>query len=154
MPPNPKSFANLRPQKAGEPSHNPEGHNGSEERYLTGLLRDSAKEIPKGEVWDKLRDKRGEFKGKTLGQLLEMALWEEAIIRREPQAFKTIIERCDGRLPLALTGEDGGPVLFSESPLKSLSDTELDERIRALEEQKVGKLPNGKKKNGKSNGSI
>jgi len=110
---NPKSLENLKKGMAhkGEPGHNPTGKNGSEERYLTNLLRTSAKEIPKGQVWDKLREKREEFKGKTCGQLLEMTLWEEAIIRREPQAFKLIVERCDGRMPLPITGESGtGPV--------------------------------------------
>jgi len=148
---NAKSLENLKKgqQKAGEPGHNPTGKNGSEERYLTTLLRDSAKEIPKGEVWDKLREKRAEFKGKTCGQLLEMALWEEAIIRREPQAFKLIMERCDGRLPLALTGEGGGPVQW-ESVMSEKTDQELDGVIEQLEARMRGLV---KAKNGKKNGN-
>lgn len=144
---------NLIPAKKGE-ARNPTGKNGSEERYLTNLIRTSAKEIPAGELWTKLTEKRPEFKGKTYGQLLEMILWEEAIIRREPQAIKVAIERCDGRMPLALTGEWGGPVLF-DSPLKSKSDEELEDRIRQLEEKhraETGKTANGKKVNGKVNG--
>lgn len=144
----PKTLANLKPAQKGE-VRNPSGNNGSEDRYLTGLIRKTAKEIAPGQ------ERLPQEQRKTRGELFVESLWDDVLSKRPSEIARRIItERSDGRLPLALTGEDGGPVLFSESPLKSLSDTELDERIRALEEQKVGKLPNGKKKNGKSNGST
>lgn len=108
---NPKSLENLKNHRA-KPGQvlNPSGKNGSEERYLTGLIRKAAKQAPKGELWDKLFLKRPALKGKTYGELLEETLWEEAIIRREPQAYKLLMERCDGKIPLPLTGDEGGPV--------------------------------------------
>jgi hypothetical protein len=131
---NPKSLLNLKSAKPGE-VRNPTGKNGSEERYLTEIIRRTAREIEPGQ---KL----------TNGERLIQKLWESALGRNPNEtAWKLLTERCDGRLPLALTGEDGGP-LFPEVSEKS--DSELDILIQQLEAREglVAKKRNGGNGNG------
>jgi hypothetical protein len=139
MPVNPKSLLNLKSVKPGDPPLNPTGKNGSEDGYLTSIIRKTAREIPPGETL-------------TRGELFIQSLWDDALSKRPSEIARRILsERCDGRLPLALMGEGGGPIMVRESPFKAMTDEELDEQIRQLKEIRE-KPANGRKRNGKANG--
>ncbi len=122
----PKTLANLKPAQKGE-VRNPSGNNGSEDRYLTGLIRKTAKEIAPGQ------ERLPQEQRKTRGELFVESLWDDVLSKRPSEIARRIItERSDGRLPLALTGEDGGPVQW-ESVLSEKSDQDLDTLLTQLE---------------------
>ena len=58
---NPRSLANLRPSKPGEPSRNPEGHNGRRRSELIAAVPDAVSSIPReGWGWQNLCDGLGQ----------------------------------------------------------------------------------------------
>jgi hypothetical protein len=129
MPLNPKSLLNLKSARPGE-VRNPSGKNGTEERYLTDIIRKTAREIEPGQ---KL----------TNGERLIQRLWESALGRNPNEvAWKLLVERCDGRMPLPVTGGDGEPLFPSVS---EKTDGELDTLIQQLEARKglVAKVKSG-----------
>ena len=134
MPHNPKSNSNLRPQKKGEPSHNPNGRNGSEEKRLTTLLRKEIKRIAP-------LTQGGKPCTKTWEELIVEATMRLAI-KGNPKALQTVWERLEGRMPLPVTGGDGEPLFPSVS---EKTDGELDTLIAQLEARKgiVAKVKSG-----------
>ena len=102
-----QGLANLRPQRAGEPGHNPTGTNGATKRRA----EDSAlmKEILSR---DWVHDKDGKRVKVANGRKIQEALFEAQVLKAlkgDSVAFEKIMDIArGGKLPQALTNADGG----------------------------------------------
>ena len=92
----PNSLANLKVFKKGEPSGNPKGRP-RKENCITSLVKERLDELVPND-----KQKR------TWAQVIADALMVGAM--KNPALMKELLDRMEGKVPLPVTGEDGGPI--------------------------------------------
>jgi hypothetical protein len=116
----PNSLKNLRPQKAGEPSHNPNGRP-KKDVSLTSLLKEELLKIAplKGN------------KDKTWLEIIVMG-WMAGAAKGNPMLLKELIERVEGKVVQPIGGENGQPIKYSISVLSDTAKKLTEEVIQGL----------------------